>query len=490
MPTLSSLLHSAQSRLIPILLALQITSIPTAFAESTLPDLGDQTASISPQQEYRLGRAYERSFRGSVPTLSDPLVSDYLEHLLYRLAFNTPLNQPDLSIVLIDSTDINAFAVPGGFVGFNVGVFLYADNEAELAAVLAHELGHLKQRHYARMLANTRHDMWWYLAALAAAVALSSKSYGDPGMGALAGTQAALAQQQLHYSRQYEQEADRIGLQTLVNAHIDPNAMPAFFQKLMQITQGGLTIPAYLQDHPLTSERIADTAARAAQFHVHYPDDSLDFELMKVRSEAFYSNDPATTLKNLSLEPDNKHPDQRIQINRFYAAELDQKLNHLAAAEQLARSLLTTDPHRIAYVYLLGELLIQDHKSAEALKLLDQEQTISPDSVPITLLDVDALNATGNFARALALLESTLEQRPDDPDVWNRMLDTATGLKDRLGVFRAKAELYYLNGDDQHAIEQMQYGLQAAGSNYPARARFEVRLRQMMAGHQDLKGGS
>ncbi len=489
MPSLVPLLRSTQARLIPVLLSILITSTPLVDAETTLPDLGDQTASISPQQEYKLGRAYERSFRGSVPTLSDPLVSDYLEHLLYRLAFNTPLNHPDLSIVLIDSTDINAFAVPGGFVGFNVGVFLYADNEAQLAGVLAHELGHLKQRHYARMLANTRHDMWWYLAALAAAVALSSKSYGDPGMGAIAGTQAALAQQQLHYSRQYEQEADRIGLQTLVNAHIDPNAMPAFFQKLMQITQGGLTIPAYLQDHPLTSERIADTAARAAQFHVHYPDDSIDFELMKVRSEAFYSSDPKTTLNNLHLNLSGKHPDQSEQINRYYAAELDQKLNHLDAAEQLARSLISSDPHRIAYVYLLGELLIQDHKAAEALLLLNHELDISPDSVPVTLLDVDALNAAGNYAKALPLLENMIEQRPDDPDVWSRMQDTATGLKDNIGVFRAKAELYYLNGDDQHAIEQMQYGLQAAGNNYPTRARFEVRLRQMMLGHQDLKGG-
>ncbi len=455
--------------------------------DSSLPDLGDQTAAISRNDEYRLGRAYERAFRGSVPTLSDPLVQDYIEHLIYRLAFNTPLPTPDLSIVLIDSTDINAFAVPGGFVGLNAGVFLYTRSEAELASVLAHELGHLKQRHYARMMADSAHDMWWYLAAMAAAIAFGSKGTGDAGMGAIAATQAALAQHQLHYSRQYEQEADRIGLQTLVNAHIDPNAMPRFFQRLLDATSGGINIPAYLQDHPVTSSRIADTAARAAQFHVHYPDDSLEYELIRASVVAYYTSDVKAALIPLRATIARGGQDQDSILARYTAANLLMNTNHPQEAEPLIRSLIVNDPHRIAYVYTLGEILLSEKKYDAALHLLNDELADSPTSVPLMLLDAQALTDTHQPKAAIALTQGLLEDRPDDTDVWQTLADAYAADNDALDLYRARAELYYLNGDDRHALEQMHLGLQAAGTNYPARARFENRLQQMNQGHQDLK---
>ncbi len=489
-------------------------TLAKADNENALPELGDQTAALSPQSEFRMGRAYERSFRGSVPTLSDPLVQDYIEHLIYRLAFNTPITDLDLSILLIDSTDINAFAVPGGFVGLNAGVFMYAETEGELASVLAHELGHLKQRHYARMMAASKHDMWWYLAAMAAAIALSARGNGDAGMGAIATTQAAMAQNQLHYSRQYEQEADRIGLQTLVNAHIDPNAMPRFFQRLLEATAGGINIPAYLQDHPLTASRIADTASRAAQYPVHFPDDSTEFQVMRLRTQAFYNRDPKATLKKIlpalgqlpthiacsecnpaSANPlgPTAHPEQELNatnpltLTRVYAICLYQKLDQPASAEPLARQLLQQDPHRIAWVYLLGETLLQEKKNKEAVQLLDHELALSTDNLALELLDADALIADHQYQKAITQLQFLQEHRPDDPDVWNRLADAWSGSGDAVDLFRAKAELYYLQGDDTHALQQMHFGLQAAGNNYPERARFENRLNAMIQGHQDLK---
>ena len=210
----------------PALLVLACLLAQPALADD-LPSLGDSSSSIvSPEQEHQLGRAWLSILRGQVRQLEDPLLKDYVERSVYRLAETSQLNDRRLEFILLASPQLNAFAAPGGIIGINGGLFLHAQTEAEYASVLAHELAHLSQRHFARGLEAQKRMQIPLMAAMLAGVIAAAAGGGDLGMAALASTQAAAIQEQRRFSRQNEQEADRIGLINLSKAGFDPRAMP------------------------------------------------------------------------------------------------------------------------------------------------------------------------------------------------------------------------------------------------------------------------
>src|SRR5690606_5895060 len=190
-----------------------------------LPELGDASSSLfSMQTEYELGRAWLKMFRSQVRTVSDPLMQDYMEHLIYRLASVSQVKDRRLEVVVVDNSTINAFAVPGGVIGVHNGALLYADTEAELASILGHELAHLSQRHFARGVEQQQRNALPMMAAMLGSLVLAATTKGDIGMAGIAATQAAAQQARLSFSRENEQEADRIGMETLAKAEYDPGA--------------------------------------------------------------------------------------------------------------------------------------------------------------------------------------------------------------------------------------------------------------------------
>jgi beta-barrel assembly-enhancing protease len=177
-------------------------------------------------------------------------------------------------VALVDSRQLNAFAVPGGVVGVNAGLFAFAEEEAALVSVLAHELGHLSQRHYARGQARAEQTQVPAMAAMLAGMLIAAAGGGDAGIGVAMGSQAAFIQDQLAYSRRFEQEADRIGLQAMAQAGYDPQAMVRMFRAMQRMAslQGG-NPPEFLLTHPVTESRISDTQDRAGQLAVSRPRD-------------------------------------------------------------------------------------------------------------------------------------------------------------------------------------------------------------------------
>ena len=211
----------------PTLLTLTCLLATPALA-SDLPALGDASSSIvSPEQEHQLGRAWLNVLRGQVKSLPDPLLKDFVESSVYRLAETSQLQDRRLVFVLLDSPQLNAFAAPGGVIGVNGGLFLHAQTEGEYASVLTHELAHLSQRHFARGLEEQKRMQVPMMAAMLAGVVAAAAGAGDAGIAAIASTQAAAIQSQRRFSRQNEQEADRIGILNLQQAGYDPRAMPA-----------------------------------------------------------------------------------------------------------------------------------------------------------------------------------------------------------------------------------------------------------------------
>jgi predicted Zn-dependent protease len=193
---------------------LSLTSTQALANEIKLPRLGDTVSGIvSKRQEYELGRTWLKAFRSRVREHDDPLMQEYLEQLLYDLATYSDLEDPRLELVIVNNASMNAFAVPGGVVGFHTGVFAFAEKEDQMASVLAHELAHLSQRHFARGLEAQRASSMVTLAGLLGSLVLAATAGGDAGMAAITATQALAMDSRLRYSRSNEQEADRIGLE-------------------------------------------------------------------------------------------------------------------------------------------------------------------------------------------------------------------------------------------------------------------------------------
>jgi len=276
-----------------------------AIDELKLPNLGESSTSMfSSQFEYQLGRAWLREFRSQVPTVDDPLLFDYLENLIYKLAAHSKLEDRRLDLVIVDNPTLNAFAVPGGVIGIHNGLLMWAETEDELATVLAHEIAHLSQRHFSRGVEFQQKLQPVTLAAMLASFVLMATTGGDVGMAALSATQAAAQDSALQYSRGNEQEADRIGMQTILDADMDPHAAPAMFERMLQATRysNNEQIPEFLRSHPLSENRIADTRNRARKYPKKVRQSDLEYQLMRARVITELAASPAQALERFRGE--------------------------------------------------------------------------------------------------------------------------------------------------------------------------------------------
>lgn len=288
----------------PWLIALTLCQ-PAQAKEIQLPNLGDASSGVvSLQQEQALGEAWSRSFRSQVPTSSDPQLADYTEKLLQNLAQYSEIQHKQLNVIMVENSSMNAFAVPGGVVGVHTGLFRYAKTEAQLSSVLAHELAHLSQRHFARGVEKQRNSSVPTMAAMLASLVLAATVGGDAGIAAMSVTQAAALDSRLRFSRQNEQEADRIGMKTMAAAGIDPYAAADMFEQMLQATRYSKRPPEFLLTHPVTEKRIADTRNRAMRYPRETSQTSLDYQLMRARVMLELSETPGAAVKRFVRELD------------------------------------------------------------------------------------------------------------------------------------------------------------------------------------------
>jgi len=218
------------------LMALLLTLSPPATLPQSdfdeLPNLGDASGQvISPKQDKELGAYFMRQVRQAGMVLDDAETTAYLQALGHKLAIHSENPGYGFTFFMVNDTSINAFAGPGGYIGANVGLFLAAETESELAGVMAHEIAHVTQRHLARAFQAQERMSLPTTAAIIAAIVIGAAA--DPGAGAAALTAASAAgiQAQINFTRSNEKEADRVGIQTLADADFDPYGMPGFFER-------------------------------------------------------------------------------------------------------------------------------------------------------------------------------------------------------------------------------------------------------------------
>jgi predicted Zn-dependent protease len=445
-----------------------------------LPTLGDPTSGIvSLEQERKLGQSFLRQLRAQAPTISDPILKDYLEYLIYHLAEHSQLQDRRLDLVILDSRQLNAFAVPGGVVGINMGLFLYAETEKEFSANLAHELAHISQRHFARGVENSRVAAIPALAGLLASIVLIATTGGDAGLAAMSASQGLSEKMRLQYSRSREAEADRIGIITLAKSDMDPRAMAYMFERLNKINRyAGENIPDFLRTHPVTQERISDSYNQTRQYENKQYPISLDYQLMRARVLMMDEKSPDISVKRMR---DGLNTDNPI-INLAYQYGLALALSRASRPDEAVEvlgPLREKYPDKISLVLAQAEIDTQAQRFENATQLLEKSLEVNSDNFPLSMQYADALLKSGRIKDAEKVLERQVFLRPNDPDIWYLLAETYGLAENIIGVHQARAEFFVLNGNFDQAIRQLQYALPLVNKNFQMTARITQRLQEI-----------
>ena len=461
----------------PALLTLACLLTSPAFA-SDLPALGDaSSALVSPQQEHQLGRAWLSLVRGQISQLSDPLLKDYVETSVYRLSETSQLQDRRLEFVLLDSPQINAFAAPGGIIGVNGGLFLYAQTEAEYASVMAHELAHLSQRHFARGLEAQQRMQIPVMAGLLAGIVAAAAGASDVGIAAIASTQAAAIQEQRRFSRQNEQEADRIGLVNLEKAGYNPRAMPSMFERLMRQYRYDRKPPEFLLTHPVSESRIADTRNRAEQYQDAGITDSLRYQLMRARVQLNYEETPGLAAKRFRTMLDDN---PKLEAARYGLAMALIKGGQHKEAREILQALLQANPGDIIYNLAQVELDMQANQLDAAQSRIQRLLELYPGNYPVQQARVEVLIKQRRLAEAERALDELAKRRSKDPDIWYLVAEVRGLTGNTIGLHQARAEFFALVGDYQQAIEQLDFAKRRASNNFQLASRIDARQRELM----------
>lgn len=446
---------------------------------SQLPDFGDSSGSlISPAQEQALGEAFMRSVRSQVPLVNDPLIDAYVSRLGNRLVANSDAPGYPFTFFVVDDKSVNAFAGPGGYIGVHTGLITTAENESELAGVMAHEIAHVTQRHLLRAYESASQMSLPTAAAMIAGILLGVASGNtDAGVAAVTAVQAGSIQRQLNFTRANEKEADRIGIQTLARSDIDPFGMPAFFERLYQSTRlyGSNQIPEFLSTHPVTSDRIAESVSRAEKAGRGKNNDSLDFQLTRARLDVELSNDPARALSEYkALLKRNPTPGNRYGLALAY-----QKSNNLAEAKKQMKTLMDSDPDRTSYRMTMAELELASKQNEKAMKIYQDTLNLYPGDMVVSQYYAAAMIRTGQTGKARKLIVDMMRNPKARTEVMYQLWAKATSISGPAWETKqATAEIYFMNGGVSSAIDQLQQALEIDGLSQFEEARIRARLKE------------
>jgi predicted Zn-dependent protease len=471
--------------LIPLLVSVCLSCITTysQAKDVELPDLGDSGAALmTPQQERRVGEAVMHTLRRAGLIVDDPLLTAYLNQLGYRLlAQREDPDQNQFTFFLVNDKSINAFALPGGFIGVNYGLVMATDSEDELASVLAHEISHVTQRHYARGYNMTSSSELPILAAVIAAIVLGAKGNADLGTAALATAAGASAQQEINFTRHNEEEADRIGIQLLSKAGYDPEMMAEFFEKLDKESRlYGSNIPPFLLDHPVNTQRITDARNRAQLLPKPKPQDELMYLLMRNRVIAESDANKQAAAKKFLDELNGAKGEQQTALRYGYTLCLI-RLGKYDLASNEIETLLRQYPQRIAFLLAKAEINIRAGNIQQAMKTYVNALKVYPANSALTYDYATALLQQGQYKKAAELLDEYLKKPSDNPSFYELLAQAKTKTGNPARAHEALAEYYYQIGQLHQAIDQINLALKIKNIDFYTTSRLEAQLAQIKA---------
>lgn len=447
---------------LPLLVLLCLS--PCAVGDG-LPDLGDISQTVlSPAQERQIGQQSMMQIRASKQYLDDAEINDYLNQLGYRLVEKSA--EPGLGFEFFSLNDysINAFAMPGGFIGVNSGLLLTVQSESELASVLSHEIAHVTQHHLARMVAGQKGDSLASMAAIAIAI-LAARSNPQAAQAAVTGAQAHSIQKQLDFTRAHEQEADRIGLEILQKSNFNIHAMPEFLERLQKATRlldGNM--PGYLRTHPITSERVADIGNRVHKQPYRLIEDSLDFQLVRTKLIAAQKNAPDAIAYFSDALGVQKHGNPVAQRYGLVGALLrNNEIKRAAQELEVLRKQAKSNP---MIETLAGQVKRAAKNDADALAFYRTAAQNFPQHRALIYDYADLLLQSNQAETAIKLLTEQLIRHPSDTMLYNLQAHGYAIQGKRLEQHQAQAYAYAWQGNVFAAMEQLELAKQAGGSFY------------------------
>ncbi|MFO1412558.1 MAG: M48 family metalloprotease [Burkholderiales bacterium] len=454
-----------------------------------LPDLGDSSqAALSPAQERKLGNAIMRQVRAQGGYLQDPEVNDYLNELGRRLVLAVPGTKQDFEFFGVPDSAINAFALPGGHIGVHTGLIVLAQNESELASVLAHEISHVTQHHMSRMVDNQKNTMLMTLAGLALAV-LASRAGGANGaqgvQAAVAGSQALAMQNQINFTRDNEYEADRVGFQRLVAAGFDPNAAATFMEKLQRSTRfTDGNAPSYLRTHPITYERIAEAQGRAQGLPYRQIPDSLEFHLVRALLRSYQGDPRAAALVFETALKEKKYNSEIAERYGLVAALL--RAQDIPRAKAELATLEKMAPPNAMFDAMAGNVLMGGGEYAAAAKRFEAALAKYPNKMQLVYDYPEALIKDKRPQAASAFVEQQLVRFPGDGQLHQIAARAYAEQNMRLKEHEHQAEYYAWMGNLTLAIGQLEMAAKAGDGDFYQMSVVETKLRKLRAEQAEL----
>src|SRR5579863_814441 len=453
--------------------------LTTPSSGSDLPDLGSPAEQmISHSDEYRLGEMVTRELRDQSALMEDPEVTDYLQNLGQKLASQSAMGGRDFHFFVIKDDSINAFAVPGGFVFIHQGLILATSTESELASVMGHEIAHVTQHHIARQIRAQSQQGMASAAAMIAAILLGAAGGGGQAVeGGIVAAQGLAMQAQINFTRDNEMEADRVGIGYLAGAGFDANAMGNFFETMSR--HEGLTatyIPAMLIDHPVTTDRIAEAKARAAQFPPRTQKDSESYELIRERVRVLAT--PADIDLVGHYERKIARGDADLADRYGYALALMGSNRAEEAIKVLSPLLQHHEELTLLYVALAQAQAKAGH-TKEALATFAHASELFPRNVPVTERYAETLMAVGRPMEAHNMLLDLFNNVPPTPDQIRLTALAASAAGDAGDAYFYMGEYQIAGGDLPMAAQQLQLALASPNLTQVQRARFQARLDEV-----------
>lgn len=466
-----------------------------------LPDLGDGSGgALTPQAERRIGERVMREIRRDPDYIGDWLVRDYLNSVAARLAAAASAQfiggyRPDFDLFAIRDGQINAFSLPGGFIGVNSGLIVVTQTESELASVLGHEMGHVLQRHIARMLSESERTGLAALAGVLFGILAGVLAHsGDLGAGIALGSQAYAVDSQLRFSRAAEHEADRVGFQLLTGAGYDPWGMVAFFERLERDSMEDTGVPAYARTHPLTGERIADMQDRARRAAYRQPHQASEYGFVRARVRVLQDrtrNEYIDEVSRLRAELEDRTA-LNVAANWYgiaYAQTLLERYDDATASLANSRAAFAhfeaADGSKTRNSPSLDVLAVDIARRSgrvdDAVRLGEAAHKAWPGSHAATDALLQSLIAARRFKEAQTLARSQTEAEPQQDAWWLYLAQASAGLGDALTQHRAMAEKLALDGAWPSAIRQLKEARDMKSVGYYDLSTIEARLHDFEA---------
>jgi beta-barrel assembly-enhancing protease len=450
---------------------------PPPSAINNLPDMGSSAnVMVGRSEEYQVGRMIVKNLRDENQILEDPEVSEYVQSIGARIASEAQDGNQNFQFFVVRDSQINAFALPGGFIGVNSGLYTMTTSESQLGSVLAHEIGHVAQRHIARAVQAQSRQSLSTMAAVLGAILIGAAAGGDAAGGLIAMAQGTAMQQQINFTRMEESEADRVGIGYLAAAGYDPGAMPEFFSTMSRID--GLPnegIPELLLSHPVNSIRIAETRARAAQLAQVKHVDTIGYGLIRERIRVIAAPDVD---QRGYYERMRANGDKSLAL-RYGSALADLKAGDNERAVSELRELQAKNPTITLLHSALGQAQMAAGQDEAALATFAKANALFPRNVPIAVRYGEALIKAGKPQQAHQLLLDVFNNTTPTPEQIHLNALAASAAGETGDAYYYMSEYHIASGDLGLASQQLELALAAPKLTLVQRKRFQARLDEI-----------